>query len=325
MIPAADNINRAMPSTSGSSFFVPDEEIPVHPQAPPAKAIENNHELDTHLANEIARLSMEERDEVLRDIHGVADHVDESPEFIARNLLELEHALEKIRRKDAFNLAKSISSEYVNNEKFRLAFLRAGLFDVEKAADRMVRHFETKLDLFGPEVLARDITMDDLDEDDMICLRSRVTHVLPVRDSSGRAISCWAPGLRPNNCPLRAKLRGWFYGAMLLLWDEETQKKGSVLVVYLTGTGNTDIDRSLAWNLPSTSAAIPLRSASVHLCIDGSTVHPLVALSLRVIGRYARLRIRFHFGTINESVLTSIRCWSVVQFTHYSTASLFLH
>jgi hypothetical protein len=303
IMPSTDEENQeiASPSDQNYSFFVPDEETRSLAQHPPAQKIEKK-EMDSQLAKEMNQLSMAERDEVLRDIHGVNDDIEETPEFVAQKLVELEKALEKIRKKDAYDLAQSKSPEYVSEGRFRLMFLRADRFAPHKAAGRIVRHFEMKLELFGAEKIARDIQMDDLDEDGIACLQSGFTQVLPVRDSSGRAIVCWIPALRPD-CPLEARLRRWFYGSMITLWDEDTQKKGIVVIVYLMGERTTEFEPSAAWNLPAMTGCIPMRVSSCHICMNDSKLSPLIALGLMVAGSYTRLRHRYHHGTLETTGL----------------------
>jgi hypothetical protein len=52
----------------------------------------------------------------------------------------------------------------------------------------MVRFFELKKRLFGAEKLVKDITLDDLDEDDMDTLETGCVQVSPLIDMAGRPI-----------------------------------------------------------------------------------------------------------------------------------------
>jgi hypothetical protein len=283
-------------ASTDDSFFLPDEETLSLARPPPAQNIEDK-EMESQLAKEINQLSMAERDEVLRDIHGVNDDIEETPELVAQKLVELENALQKIRKKDAYDLAQFKSPEYAREYNFRLMFLRAERFAPSKAAARIVRHFETKLELFGPEKIARDIIMDDLGEDGITSLVSGFTQNLPVRDSSGRAIHCWIPALRHPDCSIKARLRHIFYVAMLAMWDEETQKKGIVILVYLLGESTIKFDPNGAWHIAALGACCPPRISSVHVCVNDSRLYPLIALGLMVAGSYTRLRYRYHRGT----------------------------
>ena len=51
----------------------------------------------------------------------------------------------------------------------------------------MARHFEAKLDLFGPSKLCHEITQNDLNPGDMDALVTGIGH-LPIRDSVGRLV-----------------------------------------------------------------------------------------------------------------------------------------
>jgi hypothetical protein len=148
------------------------------------------------LAKEMNQLSVEEREKVLEDVHGIARAVDEPLDYVKNSLVLLEQELSKIRNKVAFDLAKSQSKEYVSSEKLRLMFLRAESFDANKAASRMVRFFDEKYELFGAKKLTKDIEQADLDPDDIAALERGFYQVLPEKDCAGRKVCCFFPRLR---------------------------------------------------------------------------------------------------------------------------------
>jgi hypothetical protein len=145
-------------------------------------------ETDALLAQELNQLSTKEREKVYHDIHGVAEIVEETPEYVALKLKELELELAKITIKSAYNQAKEKSPEYVTSTREGLMFLRAGRFDATEAAARMVRYYEEKLHLFGPGPLARDLHMKDLKEEERSSLESGYLQLLPERDRAGRSV-----------------------------------------------------------------------------------------------------------------------------------------
>jgi hypothetical protein len=81
-----ENQEMTSPSDQACSFFVPDEETRSLDQHPPAQKI-GHKELDSELAKEMNELSMAERDELLRDIHGVNDHIEETLQSLLRKSL----------------------------------------------------------------------------------------------------------------------------------------------------------------------------------------------------------------------------------------------
>jgi hypothetical protein len=154
-----------------------------------AGASDNHQEdVDTILASALSKLSLQEREKAYEEIHGVDLTVEEKPELVADRLEAMEAELQKIHKKPAYDLALQRNKEYVTDRKLRLQFLRAECFDAKKAAARLVKCLEGKLELFGPEVMARPIYLSDLDSDDLEPLQSGFLQFLPARDRSGRAV-----------------------------------------------------------------------------------------------------------------------------------------
>jgi hypothetical protein len=147
---------------------------------------------DDELAQELNAMSLKEREEVLYDIHGVGDTVEETPELITHCLKEMDAWITKKKRNKkqsaAYRAAESQSREYVEQRKWRLMFLRADNFDAKRAAHRLMYHFEKKLELFGMDKLAKDITLDDMSASDVECIDNGHVQHLPVRDQAGRAV-----------------------------------------------------------------------------------------------------------------------------------------
>lgn len=153
---------------------------------------------DALLARELNRLSMQEREQVLYEVHGVAEAVDEQPDFVNKSLCQLDIELDKIQGKAAYDQALLLDPQYVRNLNFLLKLLRSSRFDAKGAAVRMVRYFQCKLELFGTEKLVKDIQLADLSSEDVACLSSGFLQVLPMRDRAGRAICFFNPSLRGN-------------------------------------------------------------------------------------------------------------------------------
>jgi hypothetical protein len=136
------------------------------------------------LRRELIQLPMESRQKVSQDLYGIAETT-----FLSQDCLEhLEAEIENIEEKEAYERALELSPEYVNNESFRVLFLRATEGDAKRAAKRITKHFKTKLDLFGDDKLVKDIEISDLDEYDMEALNSGGFQVLSRSDLAGRSI-----------------------------------------------------------------------------------------------------------------------------------------
>jgi hypothetical protein len=159
------------------------------------------------LAKELNKLSIKERDNILADIHGVGECIEEFPAFVQESLAQMEVEVTNIQQKSAYLAAEQDSPTYVKDEAFRLKFLRAHRFDVRSAADAMVGYFQSKLELFGPKKLTREIGLQDFDEDDMALLRRGGYQVLPQRDSCRRVVVAQWPQTQTENDTLRSKVR----------------------------------------------------------------------------------------------------------------------
>jgi hypothetical protein len=165
-------------------------------------------DFDALLAKELTCLTIQERDIVLQEIHGVADKVVEDPFLVAHSLAQLEATLWRLQQQQqqqrpeeedmaAYWQAHAMNPSYTTNAQFRLQFLRAERFNVPATAQRMARYFRQKLIILGPENLGKaHFTLDDLSDDDKCALECGYMQWLSQRDTSGRAIFFCAIPLR---------------------------------------------------------------------------------------------------------------------------------
>ena len=115
-------------------------------------------------------------------------------------------------------------------------FLRADSFDVKATAQRIMLHFQCKLQLWGIDLLVKDITQNDLDDKCLELLKEGSTQKLPIKDSAGRTIivSCW------NYLPISIKyqIQLWWYMTMSCVFDDDD----GVVVVGGDDDNNTEND-----------------------------------------------------------------------------------
>eukprot|EP00934_Nitzschia_sp_Nitz4_P005223 Nitzschia sp. Nitz4//scaffold37_size175936//85170//86912//NITZ4_002048-RA/size175936-processed-gene-0.223-mRNA-1//-1//CDS//3329549794//5213//frame0 len=259
------------------------------------------NDIDALVARQMADLSLQERDKVFFDIHGVADKVQETPDFLDEKLGEFRLELDRLSLSadsEAYRLAEEQSPAYVGDAAFQLSFLRADLFDVNKAALRFVRHFQAKLDLFGEALLGKKITQDDLDEDALRVLYSGYTQYLPLRDRGGRLVH--VAFRDPSDTKLESKLKRTFYMCMVSSEDEESQRNGRVAVSFLHLKADEGTPPN-HWQVATLLSALPIRMEAFHLCHDRAYFWtPIFAVFKMVLGWFARLRIREHVGNCHE-------------------------
>jgi hypothetical protein len=180
------------------------------------------------LVQEWNQLSLQEREQVQEEVHGVASYIQEEEGFVNKCLSELDEELRNIRKRTAYDKAFFLNPSYVEDRDFRLMFLRSEYFDAHKAANRLVDHFDLKFGLFGVEKLATDITLEDLPQDALAALNCGSIQNLPGKDRTGRSIICVANKYQKyDSCSLaevsqkerelRGHLSAPFYTAILLM------------------------------------------------------------------------------------------------------------
>ena len=184
-----------------------------------------DNELDD-IASALTQLSVQEREQVYDDLHGVGgDNVDFAncedggDGRVTSSLKKLEMELLHLSSKQpncAYQLARSRSTTYVQDRNFQLMFLRADEWDARAAARRMIGFLQQKLQIFGIDMLTKPrITLDDLLEHDdkdgeghehndngstdvMEILESGFVQQLPLKDRSGRVIVLFTPQFSPS-------------------------------------------------------------------------------------------------------------------------------
>ena len=153
-------------------------------------------EMVTQLAKEVSELSVKERDRVYDDIHGIPYVVEENPDFVNQCLQQMDNEVQKLLQSGhndqltyAYRLALLANPAYVQGRPLCLMMLRGCKYESIPSARRIMTHFRWKLDLFGPTKIGKEyITLDDLDEDDIIALEAASFFFLPGTDRAGRKV-----------------------------------------------------------------------------------------------------------------------------------------
>jgi transcriptional regulator of aromatic amino acid metabolism len=151
--------------------------------------------VDDLLNTKLREMSVEERSDGLHDVHGVAENLpEETPKMIRAKVKEMNEALiaSTSRSKSsvdthAYDQAISLDRAYV--ERLKVPFLRAEGYNSGRAAARLIRFFDRKLELFGEEMLVKEITPREcFDDEEMEALQAGVVQILSHRDRVGRGV-----------------------------------------------------------------------------------------------------------------------------------------
>jgi len=242
------------------------------------------------------------------ELHGFTTPDDEDPDMVSEALQVLDVEILKLKAKGTnasknYRIAEAQSKDFVSDRSFRLRFLRTEHFDAQAAAQRFMKFFDLKLDVWGEEKLGKKITLADFDENDMATLEHGHMQLLPIRDHVGRRI------LFNNLNHLRYQdgvnqLRTLWYLAAIANEDEDTQKKGLVFIMYKVGEEKgLRPCRSLLWRGVSAHRSFPARLSGMHVCFGRQSL-PFVRLLKYAMEFTASHRVRVHEGSQIECLHT---------------------
>jgi hypothetical protein len=163
-----------------------------------SSAVSNDDEeanVDRLLAQEMLQLSVDDREKVFLDIHGVPERIPESPELIQQSLCELREELarqsansEQAALTLAYREAQAQNPDYVVSDELLLPILRCDQFRIKEAAIRIFRFLGFKKYVFGVECLTKVIRLSDLGKEGREWLELGGSQILPLPDRSNRPV-----------------------------------------------------------------------------------------------------------------------------------------
>lgn len=285
-------------------------------------------EVTNIISRELLKLTYNDRNAIYEEMHGVRClAVDETPELLTRALLEFQNQLDRIPaiKKEAYAeilrlkqlkqieiikaaataatstatsvpppvppIAESAACSFIDDEAFRLRFLRCELFDVRKAAIRFVNYLNLAYELWGGVALTRQIRITDFTKSEMRFFRKGYYQILPYRDRAGRRVITLMGGMGLDINSIE-NTKCFFYVRDAATRDSiESQRKGVVFVgdvsawkelgttdTTSTSTDSTssssDDDGSSSFQFPSNIFAmtkkvissVPTRMVAIHNC-----------------------------------------------------------
>jgi len=282
--------------------------------------------VDELLTEEMGKLSFQDRNAINEEIHGVISLApEETPDMIERSLTEMSNTIDRIKHKyTAYVQATTIttsSSEsetetgggtrrynpYMQDMDIRLRFLRCELFDVSKAAVRMMKYLDLTYELFGTVALKRPIQLCDLGKSEMEMLRIGEAQPIPFRDRSGRRIMVALRNFGLSY-PLEVRIRVTMYLQWTFGEDEESQRKGMIGIICWPSTTEVstpdkfaivysprDVPRHIHLSKRMFDSS-PIRIISMHLCLPDKPIYHMMRSGIALSLGEFRSRIKFHSG-----------------------------
>lgn len=268
---------------------------------------------DTLLSQEMMNLSMNDRNDIQEEIHGVKClAIEESPEYLEAALRDLAYTIDELTpnyEKQAYLQSQQPPQNgpnrdyrsyptYVNEADFRLRFLRCELFDIRKAAQRMLKFLDIAKELFGEYALRRPIRLSDFSKEELRYMKKGRYQVLPNRDRSGRRVFVMFPEHGDTECPPLIKAKIVFYQSWAIGYnDVESQRKGHVLVVwYGAKTSRAMVSKKQAYPFDQLKST---RLSALHIC-SPDTPYFQIRRSIAIMraGAENRAILRIHLGKI---------------------------
>jgi len=285
------------------------------------------------MAKEIDRLTLQDRNAIYEEIHGVSTMaIEETPELLEESLWSFEDELNKIDPESRFaydcvaNANQTPPSANTNSDNnttsngsgsgyssssssqpriiatdraFRLRFLRCVFFDPRLAANRMVNFFELLYALYGQDALQNfDATMDFFvgERDVQAAFRSGYLQLLPFRDRSGRKIVVLV--LDALEMDDKTRLKIYLYLTYVAGEDEETQRKG-IVMLFWPGCNELRLPKPGYLNLVALALrGMPTRFASFHFCSPATPFFQMARVMISIALKRGKsvTRVKIHTG-----------------------------
>mmetsp|Transcript_116667 Transcript_116667/g.336977 ORF Transcript_116667/g.336977 Transcript_116667/m.336977 type:complete len:336 (+) Transcript_116667:138-1145(+) len=268
---------------------------PLFCQSPPRCEF---YDEDGCARREFDSLSTMEKEKVMKDIYGIEEQVEETPEVVREGLEKMNNMLlDCVNKKESLMVARDRFPSFFEDEAFRLQFLRVDAFDAKLASNRLVRHIEKKMKLFGPDLLGKKIKLEHLSDDDMDFMRSGGLQVVPAKDRGGRHLM-FSSHRKWKYKEVKNVLRCMWYMLMVLVEESGTNICDTVEISYNLGQFSAGaFDRSALKSVFDLFKATPSRLVGYHYCFDDVRFRMVYGVITVFLGKKARMRARDHEGS----------------------------
>jgi len=277
---------------------------------------------DKLFAKALTNLSFHDRTTIEDEIHGVSCiAVEETPDLLESSLIHFELELHRIDSKPAYDKAQELlllSSNpfsiccYINDNNFRLRFLRCELFDVRKAVERYIKYLDFVAEVYGEYALQRPIRMSDLTNEEIKFLRTGKTQLLPYPDRCGRRIIVFPSTNQLDEVPKKSMLKVGFYILNACVGGCDTtnndfnniecHRKGLIIISFVHLNSDTVSKFNLKLIKDKLSAqmmiaqAIPIRMVGNHVCYPNTQAYRVRGKVVGMANSVWNSRTKIHLG-----------------------------
>ncbi|CAJ1932615.1 unnamed protein product [Cylindrotheca closterium] len=257
-------------------------------------------QVDEILTQAMKHLSFDELQREQEELHGITVvNATKEDGDIEGMLMALEGHLNLLKPGTKFESAELINSSYVSRREFLVMFLSGNRYDPKAAAEQLIRHFDLKFHLFGQSKLTKDITLADLDADDISSLLSGSMQFLKRNDRSNRTIVLELPGLRFYK-DLRNELRARFYLFMDMMQSIEDPSRGVCFISYCVDEFQDIYNGAGFVENMRLALAIPTNIGGMHLCISDPRESIIAKAAMTLMPARLRAKTKVHLGSHQE-------------------------
>mmetsp|Transcript_27829 Transcript_27829/g.39154 ORF Transcript_27829/g.39154 Transcript_27829/m.39154 type:complete len:364 (+) Transcript_27829:42-1133(+) len=268
------------------------------------------------LQNELAAITPEARQKLHHEISGLQPDIQETHALISSSLEALEIAIDSIEEKEAYETALFVDPVNIQDDSYRLAFLRADRFDVDAAAQRIVKYWDRKVELFGADIAFKvDSDILDLKVEDYQALIKGGIQILPNRDEFGRLLVFMCLNDFENN--VDSMVRYHWVLLNMAVFDavdgDHNQRKGMVLLTtsdhqnsgilpFESMTNMLKIIRNFANDVD----CIPFKHVATHVVVPNFWMLKFTEHVLFSMGASIRQRVVLHTSGNTSATLTRL-------------------
>lgn len=240
---------------------------------------------------------------IAADVFGHTAHLDGLASKININtaLAEMQNALSAIplTEKVAMVQTQRLKPQFLDDGHM-LRFLRAENFSATNAARRLVRYWNDRFKLFGPDKFCLPMTLKGALKDDSLALSRGYVQLLPETDTAGRAVVYidWSSHEPSVGYSEESMHRVFWYMVHVAIEDPNVLQRGVVMLIYPQEARLDQFDHSL-WNSIAESCrnSLPVCWRSTHIVHPNrffSIIHPVF---MSTLPKNVQDRVVVHSGT----------------------------
>ena len=191
--------------------------------------------------------------------------------------------------------------------------MRCECFDAAKAAQRYVKYWDKRLEIFGEDRAFGKFTVENMEED-MLPLQLGALQVIHRKSNSNSdpdaaderdILYMDSSKLEPGAYTRESGCRAFWYLFHSLLEDPEVQKRGLIVLAYSANFKNRNRDSTFTrMCLASMQGCLPIRLSAFHVCHSPTVFHFVAKMLLCFIGDRLRKRVLPHAGKYDKVVAT---------------------